>query len=115
MTAPRKTATKRAAPTRPAGVKAPQDHLKPAAQREAEAAEELEFEHKGVTYVGPPNLERTKGVARAIDQQRVTVALELLLSKEEFRKFLDTDPYDSEYAEMLNAWSEAAGFTDLGN
>ena len=115
MTAPKKAPTKRTAPRRLATAPKPQDHLKPAAQREAEAAEELEFEHNGVTYTAPANLDRTKGVARAIDNQRVTIALELLLSKEEFRKFLDTDPYDSEYAQMINAWAEAAGFTDLGN
>ncbi|MFD3431159.1 hypothetical protein [Nocardia fluminea] len=115
MTAPRKAPAKRATPTRPAGVKVPQDHLKPAAQREAEAAEDLEFEHNGVIYVGPPNLERTKGVARALDQQRITIALELLLGKDEFAKFLATDPYDADYGHMINAWSKAAGFDDLGN
>ena len=93
----------------------PQDHLKPAAQREAEADETLEFEHGGVPYTAPANLERTKGVGRALDQQRLTVALELLLGPKEFKKFLDTDPFDAEYAHMLNAWNEAAGFGDTGN
>ncbi|WP_280452920.1 hypothetical protein [Nocardia cyriacigeorgica] len=48
--APRPAPAKRATPHPPAGVRVPQYHLKPAAQREAEAAETVEFEFNGVTY-----------------------------------------------------------------
>ncbi|MBF6135877.1 hypothetical protein IU501_23070 [Nocardia otitidiscaviarum] len=115
MTAPKKAPAKRATPHRPAGVRVPQDHLKPAAQREAEAAETVEFEFNGVTYTAPANLDRTKGVARALDQRRGTVALELLLGPKEFQKFLDTDPYDADYGHMLDAWADACGFENAGN
>ncbi|WP_433658032.1 hypothetical protein ACQPW1_39695 [Nocardia sp. CA-128927] len=112
---PRKTPAKRAMPARPAGVKQPTDHLKPAAQREAEADETVEFEFEGVVYTAPANLDRTKGVARALDQRRGTVALELLLGPAEFAKFLETDPYDADYGKMLDAWADACGFENAGN
>lgn len=115
MTAPKKAPVKRATPHRPAGVREPQDHLKPAAQREAEAAETVEFEHNGVTYTAPANLERTKGVARLLDERRGTMALEKLLGPDEYKKFIKTDPFDSEYGEMLDAWADAAGFESEGN
>jgi hypothetical protein len=120
MTAPRKAVAKkapvkRATPYRPAGVREPQDHLKPAAQREAEADETLEFEYKGVVYTAPASLEYTKGVARELERGRGTVGLEKLLGPEEFRKFLDTDPYDADYGHMLDAWAEAAGLDNAGN
>jgi len=111
----KKAPAKRAMPARPAGVKQPQDHLKPAAQREAEAADTVDFEHNGVVYTAPANLDGTKGVARLLDERRGTLALEKLLGPVEYKKFLDTDPFDSEYAEMLDAWAEAAGFEEQGN
>lgn len=112
--APRKAATKRAMPHRPASVREPQDH-KPPAQREAEGDEFLEFEHNGVTYTAPANLDRTKGVAKLLDERRGTLALEKLLGPVEFKKFLDTDPFDGEYGEMIEAWAAAAGFDEAGN
>ena len=115
MTAPKKAPAKRAMPHRPAGVREPQDHLKPAAQREAEAAETVEFDYKGVTYTAPANLERTRGVARALDNRQITIALEKLLDPEEFKKFLDTDPYDADFGHLLDTWSEACGFENSGN
>ncbi|WP_378735529.1 hypothetical protein [Nocardia brasiliensis] len=115
MTAPKKAPAKRAMPHRPAGVREPQDHLKPAAQREAEAADTVEFEFEGVTYTAPANLDRTKGVARALDQRQGTIALEKLLGPDEFAKFLATDPYDADYGRMLDAWADACGFENAGN
>ncbi|WP_054812107.1 hypothetical protein [Nocardia arizonensis] len=118
-TTPRRTAAKkapaRAMPHRPAGVREPQDHQKPAAQREAEAAEFVEFEYAGNVYTAPANLERTKGVARALDERRGTVALEKLLGPAEFARFLATDPYDADYGHMLDAWADAAGLDNAGN
>lgn len=115
MTAPKKATAKRATPHRPAGVKMPQDHLKPAAEREAEGDETVEFEFGGITYTAPANLDRTKGVARAFDNRQGTIALELLLGKDQFKTFLDTDPYDADYGKMLDAWSDACGFDNAGN
>jgi len=114
-TSARKAPTKRAQPHKTAGVRVPQDHLKPAAQREAEGDEFVEFEHNGVTYTALGNLDRTKGVARLLDERRGTLALEKLLGPAEYKKFLDTDPYDSEYGDMLEKWAEACGFDELGN
>lgn len=115
MTAPKKAPAKRAQPHRPAGIKQPQDRLEPAAKREAEGADTVEFEFGGVTYTAPANLDRTKGVARALDNMRGTVALEKLLGPVEFEKFLATDPYDADYGKMLDAWAEACGFENAGN
>jgi hypothetical protein len=112
--AAKKAPVKRAQPYKPAGVRQPQDH-KPPAQAEAEGDDTVEFEHKGVVYTAPANLDKTKGVAKLLDERRGTLALEKLLGPAEFKKFLDTDPYDSEYATMLDAWANAAGFEDQGN
>ncbi|MGW5377438.1 hypothetical protein ACWESM_18530 [Nocardia sp. NPDC003999] len=111
---PRKAPAKRATPHRPAGVKQPQDH-KPPAQREADGDEFVEFEHNGITYTAPNGLERTKGVARELERGRGTVALEKLLGDVEFKKFLDTDPWDAEYGQMFDAWGEACGIETAGN
>lgn len=113
--APRKAPAKRATPHKPAGVREPQDHLKSAAQREADGDEFVEFEFEGVTYTAPANLDKTKGVARALDNQQGTIALEKLLGPVEFKKFLDTDPFDADYVKMLDAWADAAGFDTSGN
>ncbi|WP_280224927.1 hypothetical protein [Nocardia farcinica] len=114
-TVARKAPAKRAMPHKPAGVREPQDHLKPAAQREAEGDTTLEFEYQGVVYTAPAGLEYTKGVARELERGRGTAALEKLLGPEEFKKFLDTDPYDADYGHMLDAWAEAAGLETAGN
>ncbi|WP_433592319.1 hypothetical protein [Nocardia sp. CA-145437] len=50
MTTPRKAPAKRATPHKPAGVREPQDHLKPAAQREAEGSEYVTVEWGGLAF-----------------------------------------------------------------
>ncbi|WP_029931090.1 hypothetical protein [Nocardia otitidiscaviarum] len=50
MTTARKATTKRAMPHKPEGVREPQDHLKPAAQREAEAQEMATVEWGGLAF-----------------------------------------------------------------
>jgi hypothetical protein len=93
MTAPRKTAVKRAQPPfKPEGVKEPQDH-KPPAQKEAEATETATVEYRGVTFTFPADSDDWPAFATlAFEQNLATAGVQRLCPADQFQAYLQLDP-----------------------
>lgn len=92
--------------------KVPQDHLKPAAQREAEAeaAESVEVEYQGHTYVLPPSLDDADGeVLGAMEAGHGYNCVKLLLDAKQFAAFRKTKPKVRDYDGLFRAYLEAIG------
>lgn len=92
-----------------------QRRAKPSPARENEATSDgVLFEFKGVDYTGPL-AGRTKGLVDAVDEKSAGRMVRAILGDAQYRVFRDTDPYDSEYMELFEAWTKAAGFETPGN
>ncbi|MGW6699642.1 hypothetical protein [Nocardia sp. NPDC055049] len=124
MTTPRKTTTKRATPTRPAGVKQPLDHLAPgelaeakaAAQREAEGVETMPIEFGGLSFTVPvdPDDWPTR-VHQALGRNLHIDAIELLLGPVQWAKFNAKFPRKRDFVEFAEILGEQLGFGSAGN
>jgi len=85
------------------------------AKLEAENATTVEVEYKGVTYVFPASLDDADGDALdAIDDQKLSHALQGLMAAEEWRKFKATKPKVRDYGELFSAYAQAIGLESVG-
>jgi len=110
----------------PKGAKVPTDHLKSAAQIEAEGVETVQVEFKGETYTFPAGIEDASGdVLDAIDDQKLSHALHGLLEEKddagnwisgpsEWKRFKKTHPRVHDYTDMFDAYAKVIGLGTTG-
>ncbi|WP_280441194.1 hypothetical protein [Nocardia brasiliensis] len=119
MTTPRKTVAKRATPHKPAGVREPQDHKTPAAQREAEAVELAVVEWEGLTFeiVADPDEWDFWTVITPLSANNVPQAIIGLLGPKQTSLLQRAKPRmkGPEARELFDKISEAVGFGNSGN
>lgn len=101
--------------TIPENVKQPQDHLKPAAQVEAEEDETVTVEYGGGSYVFPASLDEADGdVLEAVDDMKLSYALRALLAPEQWKTFKATKPKVRDYSALFDAYAKAIGLESTG-
>lgn len=99
---------------------------KPAAQVEVDGDETVTIEyttrHKSkepgpsATYTFPSALDNCSArVIRAIDDGKMSYALEHLLGKEQYDRFDATDPVVYDYNDLFGAYAEKIGLQTTGN
>ncbi|SUA72656.1 Uncharacterised protein [Nocardia otitidiscaviarum] len=114
MTAAKKAPAKRATPHKPEGVREPQDHLKPAAQREAESAETVTVAWGGLAFdiIADPNEWDFFAVSAPLAQGNIGVALLGLLGNAQTVELRKAYPRltQGQARELYDAISEALGF-----
>ncbi|WP_433660796.1 hypothetical protein ACQPW1_00455 [Nocardia sp. CA-128927] len=119
MTAPRKTATKRATPTKPAGVREPQDHKRPAAQREAEGVETVVVEWEGLEFeiVADPDEWDFWTVLTPLSANNIPQAIFGLLGPRQTTVLQRAMPRmkGPQARDLFDAISDAVGFGSTGN
>jgi hypothetical protein len=102
-------------PEIPANAPVPQDHKKPAAQLEAEGAEEVTIEYGGRSYVMPASLDEADGdVIDALDDQHVSYVLQALLGKDQWKAFKKTKPKVRDYNDLFSVYAEQIGLDTTG-
>jgi len=95
----------------------PQDHLKPAAQIEADSDATTTIEWRGLTFTVPtdPDDWSIAAIAAAEKGQHFT-SLELLLAPAEWAAFMKTKPVRRDGIDLNNAITKALGLgDDAGN
>ncbi|WP_378735407.1 hypothetical protein [Nocardia brasiliensis] len=116
MTTPRKAPAKRATPHKPAGVREPQDHLKPAAQREAEGDETITVEFRGLEFTVPADPDDWPiRVHQALGRNMHIDAIELLLGPVQWTKLTAKYPKKRDFVEFAEILGEVLGFGSAGN
>lgn len=79
------------------------------AQLEAEGIEEVKVEYKGHVYVFPASLEDAPlKVTRAIEDQKLTYAIEHLLGEEQWGEFFEWAS-NKDAADLFNGYAAAIG------
>jgi hypothetical protein len=86
-----------------------QPEKKPSAQAEADGDETVTVEYNGESYVLPSSLENASlSVVRAIDDDKLTYALEALMGKEQYARFAATARvHDAN--DLFGVYAEAIG------
>lgn len=94
----------------------PQDHLKPAAQIEAEGIETTSVSWRGHTFTIPtdPDDFSVEAIEAAEKGQNFT-SLRLILGEKQWAEFKKTKPVRRDGVDLNNAITEALGLGDTGN
>jgi len=95
----------------------PQDHLKPAAQIEAEGIAMTAIEWRGHTFTVPTDPDDwTIAAISAAEKGLNFTALELMLGREQWAEFSKTKPLKRDGVDLLGAINKALGLgDDAGN
>lgn len=94
----------------------PQDHLKPAAQREAEQAKPITITWAGVDYLIPGTIEACDGdFLVAVEDGKATKAVAAALGFRQFAEFQKTRPKVRDFRGIGDLIAEAYGLVDSGN
>lgn len=93
----------------------PQDHQKPAAQREAEKPETASVTYGDLTFTIPADLDGVDGefLRYAADSDAYRM-VETVLSAGQFAKFKATKPKVRDYRDLGDQIAEVYGFADAG-
>lgn len=77
---------------------------------EATGIETVDIEHDGETYTLPIDIEELDGdIAEALEGNKLTIGLRLLMGPEQWKRFKATKPKVRAYAAIIDKWGEATG------
>ncbi|MFD7045717.1 hypothetical protein [Rhodococcus jostii] len=112
---PTKTPVKRAVPHKPLGVKAPQDHKKPAAQREAEGDQTVLIEYGGLEFEILADQDDWPVLAIQAFSKRLGIdAIEHLLGPVQWARFVTRFPKKRQFDEFSEVIAAEFGFGSSG-
>ena len=90
--------------------------VKDPAQVEADGDTIVTVSYQGETYPFPASLEDADGdVLDAVDDQKLSHALQGLMSPEDWRRFKATKPKVKDYAGLFSEYAKAIGLESTGN
>jgi hypothetical protein len=99
----------------PKNVKQPQDHLKPAAQREAEAAEVVEVRWREQRFVVPADADDWPvPTVLAFEEGKAAIGVRGVLGPDQWDAFLSTNPRARDMGDLFDHIARALGLDDAG-
>ena len=99
----------------PKGATVPTDHLKSAAQIEAEGVETVDVEWRGLAFAIVADADDYPLEAvMAFERGQNFVGLELILGPKQWAEFMKTKPKKSDGVDLMGVMNDALGFGDSG-